>query len=192
MLLKLDLKPLELIPIQSMLSSTQATTAQGQEQHEVNALGQEGQVMSLGQGGQVMSLGQEGQVMSLGQGGQVMSLGQGGQVVSLGQEGQVKSLGHGGQVKSLTTPGAWSADMEWRNLYSMEGHTDAVRAVAITPDGSRVVSCSDDGTVMVWDMERMERVWIFEGHTDGVKTVAISPDGGGYRVVSGGDDHSLR
>jgi hypothetical protein len=35
---------------------------------------------------------------------------------------------------------------------TLEGHTDSVTGLALTPDGSYVVSCSLDGTVRVWDI----------------------------------------
>ena len=35
--------------------------------------------------------------------------------------------------------------------YAFKGHTRAVRTVAVTPDGTRIVTGSDDGTIRVWD-----------------------------------------
>ncbi len=32
-----------------------------------------------------------------------------------------------------------------------EGHAQAVRALAVTPDGTRVLSASEDGTIRIWD-----------------------------------------
>ena len=34
----------------------------------------------------------------------------------------------------------------------MEGHSSIVLGVAVTPDGKKVVSCSDDATVRIWDL----------------------------------------
>ena len=39
-----------------------------------------------------------------------------------------------------------------RELHTLAGHTDGVRAVAVTPDGRRAVSASDDRTLKVWDL----------------------------------------
>lgn len=36
---------------------------------------------------------------------------------------------------------------------TLTGHSHAVRAVAVTPDGQRAVSASGDHTVKVWDLE---------------------------------------
>jgi WD40 repeat protein len=35
----------------------------------------------------------------------------------------------------------------------LEGHTDSVNAVALTADGKRAVSGSDDNTLRVWDLK---------------------------------------
>ena len=39
----------------------------------------------------------------------------------------------------------------------LEGHTYAVTSVSFSPDGTRVVSGSRDGTVRVWDVDRFFR-----------------------------------
>jgi WD40 repeat protein len=73
----------------------------------------------------------------------------------------------------------------------LQGHTDYVNAVAISPDGNRIVSGSDDETVRVWDMQTGEGVGApFRGHTGPVRSVAISPDG--KRIVSGSKDRTIR
>jgi hypothetical protein len=72
----------------------------------------------------------------------------------------------------------------------LEGHTGEVKAVAITPDGARIVSGSSDKTVRVWDLRSGHLERILEGHTDEVLAVAITPDGA--RIVSGGQDEAMR
>jgi GTPase SAR1 family protein len=72
----------------------------------------------------------------------------------------------------------------------LKGHKKPVNCVAITPDGRRAVSGSDDNTVRVWDLESMKSVSIFVGHTDPVAGVAITPDG--KRAVAGSMDNTVR
>ena len=72
----------------------------------------------------------------------------------------------------------------------IDGHTGPVTAVAVSPDGTRIVSGSEDRTVRVWNLADGGLERTLEGHTDSVVAVAISPDG--TRVVSGGRDGTVR
>ncbi len=49
--------------------------------------------------------------------------------------------------------------------------------VALTGDGSRVVSCSVDGAVRIWDSESAEQLHKCTGHTDWVWGLAVTLDG---------------
>ena len=72
-----------------------------------------------------------------------------------------------------------------------DGHTDSVTSVALSPDGTRLVSGSDDKTVKHWDVSSGKLIRTLEGHSDRVTSVAFSPDG--RRVLSGGNqDGDLR
>ena len=75
-------------------------------------------------------------------------------------------------------------------IRTLEGHTNAVNTVAISRDGSQIVSGSDDNTVRVWDAGSGELRHTLEGHTGLVRTVAISRDGS--QIVSGSDDKTVR
>ena len=62
------------------------------------------------------------------------------------------------------------------------GHVDDVTVVAWSPDGKRIVTCSDgDAIVRVWDAVTGENVLIFKCN-DVVKSVVWSPDGS--RIVT--------
>ncbi len=75
-------------------------------------------------------------------------------------------------------------------MRTLKGHGDGVRAVAVTPDGRRAVSGSDDRTLKVWDLEQGALLATLEGHGDGVMAVAVTPDG--RRAVSGSNDRTLK
>jgi small GTP-binding protein len=62
--------------------------------------------------------------------------------------------------------------------------------VAVTPDGRRVISGSNDGTVRVWDLGTGQCLATLENHIDFVWGVAVTPDG--RRVISGSDDGTVR
>ena len=65
-----------------------------------------------------------------------------------------------------------------------------VNAVAVTPDGHKVVSGSGDNTLKVWDLESGKLLLSLEGHTNVVTTVVVTPDG--RKVVSGSWDKTLK
>jgi WD40 repeat protein len=63
--------------------------------------------------------------------------------------------------------------------------TDAlVRALAFSPDGTRVAAACGDHTVRIWDILTGQLVFTLRGHGGPVEGVAFSPDG--HRLASGG------
>ena len=79
----------------------------------------------------------------------------------------------------------------WRRLVAhARGTYGRVNAVALTPDGKRAVSASEDCTLKVWDLERGEVLRTLEGHTGAVTAVAVTPDG--KRAVSACEDWTLK
>ncbi|MEW6366952.1 MAG: TIR domain-containing protein [Acidobacteriota bacterium] len=84
------------------------------------------------------------------------------------------------------------------NLLELEGgrvlplyqHGDRVSAVAVTPDGARVLSGSFGHTIRVWDRASRRFVCDLSGHTAEVLGVAVSHDGS--MAVSAGADGTVR
>jgi WD40 repeat protein len=66
----------------------------------------------------------------------------------------------------------------------------SVRAVAFSPDGTRVLTGSRDNTARLWDAATGAAVAILAGHTDAVRAVAFSPDG--KRVLTDSSDSTAR
>jgi WD40 repeat protein len=74
-------------------------------------------------------------------------------------------------------------------LRTLAGHTEEIRDVIATDDGSTIVSASDDGTLKVWDLDSGSERRTLAGHTRGVHAAAVTADG--KRVVSAGWDDVL-
>ncbi|MCB8927747.1 MAG: hypothetical protein H6652_19200 [Ardenticatenaceae bacterium] len=60
----------------------------------------------------------------------------------------------------------------------LEGHTDWVWSAAFSPDGTRIVTASADGTARLWDGEG-RLLTVLEGHSARVRSAAFNPDGRG-------------
>jgi WD40 repeat protein/transcriptional regulator with XRE-family HTH domain len=70
-----------------------------------------------------------------------------------------------------------------------QAHTDAVAALAFSPDGRTLATGSWDGFIKLWELERGALLWTSR-HTDIIHCVAFSPDG--HTLASGGDGATVR
>jgi WD40 repeat protein len=73
---------------------------------------------------------------------------------------------------------------------TLQGHSDSVTGVAVTPDGKLAVSASGDKTVKAWDLETGRVLRTLEGHSDSVTGLAVTADG--KRAVSASRDKTLK
>lgn len=68
-----------------------------------------------------------------------------------------------------------SMSESWEEPILRDGHSAAARQVIISPDGGRLVSCGEDGRIIIWDFGRRERIATIEGAN--ARKLAFAPDG---------------
>jgi tRNA A-37 threonylcarbamoyl transferase component Bud32 len=73
---------------------------------------------------------------------------------------------------------------------TLRWHSDAVRSLSYSPDGSHLVSASEDGAVRVWDTITGADVLTLPGHKKAVKSIIYSPDGS--HLASASDDSTVK
>ncbi len=75
----------------------------------------------------------------------------------------------------------WNLETGKEELALNDSHW--VGCITATPDGKRVISALEDGTLTVWKVGTWEKEYILKGHSNSVRTVAVTPDG--KRIISG-------
>jgi WD40 repeat protein len=86
-------------------------------------------------------------------------------------------------TSSLTPPGE-------PLLRTLTGHNNWVTTVAITPDGDKFVSASEDATIKIWNLNSGSLINTLTGHNKSINSVAIAPDG--KTIISASDDKTLK
>lgn len=71
-----------------------------------------------------------------------------------------------------------------------EGHSDAVLAIDLSPDGQLLASAGQDHRVILWNVEDLERTHLLLKHSEPVHCVAFSNDG--KQLASAGRDGIIR
>ncbi len=69
------------------------------------------------------------------------------------------------------------------------GHEAPVESVAFSPDGTRLLSASTDGGLILWDAETAQPLLLLQAHILPVTSVVFTPDGQG--ALSGSWDQSV-
>jgi serine/threonine-protein kinase len=87
---------------------------------------------------------------------------------------------------------------EWRyvhrlchlDLLTLKGHTKGVNSAWFSPDGSRIVTGSDDKTARVWDAKTGAELLTLKGHTGWVASASFSSEGS--RIITGCADKTVK
>ncbi|MEM9536073.1 MAG: AAA-like domain-containing protein [Cyanobacteria bacterium P01_E01_bin.45] len=74
-------------------------------------------------------------------------------------------------------------------LTELEGHSNRVSSLDISPDNTQIVTASDDATLRLWDIDGMP-IAEFNGHRNSVLSVVFSPDG--ETIASASTDRTVR
>ena len=77
-----------------------------------------------------------------------------------------------------------------QSIETLTGHTDLVNHAAFSPDGTRIVTASEDNTARIWDAITGQAIETLTGHTGLVRHAAFSPDG--TRIVTASSDNTAR
>jgi WD40 repeat protein len=72
--------------------------------------------------------------------------------------------------------GLWDLD-QWGRRHVLRGHRETVRCLALTPDGSTLVSGGDDWSVRLWDVATGWNRGSLSWRIGAVTALAIAPDG---------------
>lgn len=75
-----------------------------------------------------------------------------------------------------------------KEQHRFAGHGREVAGVAVSRDGTRILSGAHDNTARLWNAETGQELRQFKGHKAGVYTVAFSPDGR-YAASAGGGNN---
>lgn len=75
-------------------------------------------------------------------------------------------------------------------VHIFSGHQGTITSVAANPDGERIISASEDGTLKEWSLTNGKLIRTLRAHTGRVYAVRITPDGS--RAVSAATDNTVK
>ena len=72
----------------------------------------------------------------------------------------------------------------------IKAHSGPVRSVCFSPDGTSLVSASDDKNCKIWSVPQYRFLCSLSGHTNWVRSAVFSPDG--RMVASASEDKTVK
>ncbi len=102
------------------------------------------------------------------------------------QGGFVQILASGHDDKTIRL---WDLNTK-KLLRSLTGHSQAVRAIAYSPNEEILATASDDKTIKLWNVNTFQEICTLFGHSHAVKSVAFSSDG--KLLASGSWDKTVK
>jgi WD40 repeat protein len=91
---------------------------------------------------------------------------------------------------SNTSTKSVDQDLTPKPLLTISGHERSVNGIAYLPGEERLVTCSYDGTVRIWNVENGEQEGMEMEHGGWVEGLAVTRDG--KRILSGSSDKVLK
>lgn len=84
----------------------------------------------------------------------------------------------------------WQPNAVGRFSMTLDAQSEAVRSVAFSPDGTKLASASQDGSLTLWDSATGDTVWRYDDPNGyGFLSAAFNPDG--TKVISGSEDGNV-
>ncbi len=75
-------------------------------------------------------------------------------------------------------------------VQQVKAHSDAILAIAVSPDGSQFATGGYDRKIAIWQLDQPEPVRVIQGHTAAIRALAFSPSG--QELISGSDDQTVK
>lgn len=73
-----------------------------------------------------------------------------------------------------------------QSLKNLNEHTNALTGLAITSDGSKIVSAACDKKLIIWNLDSGKVSKILNGHNNVITGLVVAPDGS--KIISGDSD----
>ncbi|MEM1168955.1 MAG: S-layer homology domain-containing protein [Cyanobacteria bacterium P01_H01_bin.35] len=103
------------------------------------------------------------------------------ETIAFSQDGQTIAHAMRGENKILV----WDVET-WQVRHSLEKHSQAIKAIAISPDGKILASSSEDGKINLWDIDSGKLLRSIKGYG----AIVFSPDS--QQLVSVAEDNMIQ